>query len=193
MRTISGLPVGYQMRMDQLQYQNRQLKEAMDILYYERDQNDTEWCISEIRRLAQAGYDVGDVEFYELKNRPREQRVAYLDHIATKYQRIGTDMLPPIMGDPTPGADANQQRGPMTREEMDAALKMTSGNPDPAAFSKAVAYIRANGATAAHGPAFGGLPQPGIPVNQNTGAWNDGAPAPAEGYDPYPEPSVNGY
>jgi hypothetical protein len=179
------------MRLDQLQYQNQQMRQAMDILFYERDQADTEWCMSEIRRLAQSGYDVGDVEFYELKNKPREQRVAYLDHIATKYQRIGTEVLPPLMGDPTPGPDANQQRGPMTREEMDAALRMTQGNPDPGAFSKAVAYIRANGAAAVHGPAFA-APQQGVPVNQTMGAWTDGAPAP-EGYDPYPEPSQNGY
>lgn len=186
MRTISGLPVGYQLTLDQLQYQLRQSNEALRVLYYERDQADTEWCVSEVRRLAEAGYDVGEVELYELKNRPREQRAAYISHIAAKYQRIGTEALPPILGDPTPGQNANDQRGPLSREEMDQALRMTANDPDPNAFNKAVNYIRSGGQPTNYTNRISGYPQQQQPMQTPEAAAQ-------LGYDPYPEPSANGY
>lgn len=173
-RTISGLPVGYQMELDKRDAQIRQMGEALNLLYYEREQSDTEACAAEISRLAAAGFAVGEYEFQELKAKSKDQRAAYLQHIVTKYQRVGTDQLPPILGDPTP-ADA-PQRGPVTEEEMHAALKMSAGSPDPNAYSQALQYIRSGGRAAT----MYGAPQ--MPFNPD--------PTTAFG-DPY-EPSQNG-
>ena len=167
--TVSGLPVGYQTKLDALQYQNAQMANALKVLYYERDQSDTEWCVSEIRRLASMGYDVGEFEAQELKKKPREQRHAYLEHIATKYQRIGTEMPPQILGDPTPGP-VESNNGPATREEMEAALKMTAGSNDPNAYTNALRYMRQGNPPM--GPSFTG--NPGYAPPADAGAMVDG-------------------
>lgn len=190
-RTISGLPVGYQMKLDQLQYQNQQLNEALKLLYYERDQADTEACAAEIGKLAAMGYAVGEYEVAELKAKPRDQRAAYLQHIATKYQRVGTESPPPILGDPTPG-QAPTHGGPLTEAEMTAALKMTANDPDPNAFTRAVNYIRAGGAgQTPYGPG----PHNRLPAGYDPAAhaWGEGQQAPAfDPNNPYGEPSYNG-
>jgi hypothetical protein len=68
-------------------------------------------------------------------------------------------------------------------------LRMSQNDPNPEAFTKALQYIR-DGGVVGHGPVFNGLGGP-QPTGVGTGAWEEGAPAP--GYDPYPEPSANGY
>lgn len=144
-RTISGLPVGYALEHDQLKYELRQANEALRVLYYERDQSDTEACAAEIGRLAAVGYNVGEYEVAELKAKPRDQRAAYINHIVTKYQRVGTDAPPPMFGDPTPGAAEPAGNRPLTRDEMDQALKISAGSNDPNAFTEAVRYMRSGG------------------------------------------------
>ncbi len=185
--TISGLPVGYQMRLEQIQYENRQLKEAMNLLYYERDMADTETCVAQIQRLASMGFQVGDYEVQELKAKPREQREQYIQHIMTKYQRIGTEMPPLMMGDPTPAPPADVNR-PLSRDEMDQALKLTANSNDPGAFTRAVQYLRSGGNNpnpTMYGPAFTGNPGYGFNPNQGNGEWLQG--------DPAQEPNLNGH
>lgn len=190
MRTISGLPVGYQMHLEQVQYQLRQANDALKVLYYERDQSDTEACIAEISRLAAMGYNVGEYEVGELKKKPREERPAFLHHIATHYERVGTDMPPTILGDPTPGPVDNPNR-PASRDEMEAALKMSANSPDPNAFTQALHYVRTNG-----GPnRIAAFNAPPPQYNDAYGTWPEGEPAPQPGFDPtqpYEEPSANG-
>ncbi len=190
MRTISGLPVGYQMHLEQVQYQLRQANDALKVLYYERDQADTETCIAEISTLAAQGYNVGEFEVEELKKRPREQRAAYLHHIATHYERIGVDQPPPIMGDPTPGPAENTNR-PASRDEMEAALKMSANSNDPNAFTHALHYVRTNG-----GPSrLAAFSNPPPQQYEQYGAWPEGTPAPQPDFDPsspHGEPSANG-
>lgn len=198
--TISGLPVGYQMALDQLQYKLNEQQRATQVLLYEREQADTEFCVSEIRRLATIGFPVGEYELNELKNKPREQREAYLQHICTKYSRVpGGEMPPPILGDPTPGVNPNMGR-PANREEMDAALKMAASAPnDPNAFQNALNYIRTGAAPTTNGTpnrlagipaAGGGFPEP-MP-----GEWAAGEPMPgmpSTFTDPYAHAQRNGY
>lgn len=182
--TLSGLPVGYQAKLNQLQYQLDQSNHALKVLYYEREQADTEWCASEINRLASMGFQVGEYEFNELKAKPREQRQQYIDHIMTRYQRIGVEVPPPnFMGDPTPGFEPSPDNRPITREEMEQALRM---NMD---YTQAVQYIR-RGGVAPTGPV---LPHPSaFAGGAMPGAWAPGEVAPQQLADPYPEPSVNG-
>jgi hypothetical protein len=140
-RTISGLPVGYQMELDKLNYQLNEQNRAMQVLLYERDQADTDWCVSEIRRLAAVGYQVGDYEVNELKGKPREHRGAYLQHITTKYSRVGTEPLPPMMGDPTAQLFPQMQENrPATQDEMEAALKIQAQHRIP--YPEALSYAR---------------------------------------------------
>jgi hypothetical protein len=163
-RTISGLPVGYQMEIDRLKAQNNQLTQAMQVVFYERDQADTQWCISEIRRLAAEGYDVGEYEVGELKNKPREHRDMYLQHIATRYAKVPGGALPPSMpGDPSPAHQQAQVGGPMTEAQMQEALRATANDPDPSAFTRAVNYMRSGGNL--NGPAFGQGPNPAAFAN----------------------------
>lgn len=185
--TISGRPVGHQLEVEQLRYQLSEANRAIGLIMYERDQADTEWCVAEMRRLAAAGFPVGEFELAELKNRPREQRPAYLEHIATKYSRVPTDVLPPLLGDPTPGPADNPNR-PATREEMEAALKISNQNPGME-FTTALQYAR-GGANPTQYGAFG--PPAAQPLPPGAGAWNPGAAAPGLNTDPYPEPSANG-
>lgn len=166
-RTISGLPVGYAMEQDQLRYELRQANDALRVLYYERDVADTEACAAEIGRLAAEGFAVGEYEVTELKNKPRDQRPAYIQHIVSRYQKVGQGLPPLAYGDPTPGPAANTNR-PMTREEMEQALKIANGSNDPNAFTEAVRYIRSGGAQPTpYGPAFTGNPGYGAPQYGN--------------------------
>lgn len=158
-RTISGQPVGYQMKVDQLQYQLAAQNKAMQVLLYERDQADTESCVAEIRRLATMGYPVGEYEVSELKSKPKGQREAYLDHIVTHYQKVPTDQLPPLLGDPTPGQDINQNR-PLTREEMEAALSIDREDHTPQGWNRALQYMRQGGQPPAAFP--NPYPEPGM-------------------------------
>lgn len=156
--TISGLPVGYQMRLDQQQYQIQQQAEQIRVLMYERDQADTAECAAEIRRLAAQGFQVDEYEVQMLKQTPRDQRPAFLQHIVTKYQRVGTAFPPPLMGDPTPGDVAQMEANrPVTEDEMNAALAMTANNPDPTAYAQALQAVRYGGnRMAGFGPTMGG-------------------------------------
>lgn len=165
--TISGLPVGYQLKVDQLQYQNSKLEQAMKLLMYERDQADTVACVAEIRRLAYEGFPVGEYEVAELKKQPVQYREQYLQHISTKYAKVPTDHPPVMPGDPTPGPIESGSR-PMSREEMDAALNVAAANPnDPNAYSNAVQYMRTGG----RGPTQYGA-SPAIGAN---GEWLPGS------------------
>lgn len=173
MRTITGLPVRYQMQVEQLQYQLRQANDALKVLFYERDEADTRACVSEIKRLAAVGYNVGEYEVAELKAKTPEQRGLYLQHIMTKYERgPGVDMPPPLMGDPTPGPADNPNQ-PLSREEMDMALSMSKDSTDQNAFTQAIHYIRSNG----------GANRVGAFPNAQTGF---------DPSNPYNEPSANG-
>ncbi len=163
--TISGQPVGYQLKVDQLQYQLDQSKAAIGHLLKKADEADTNECAAEIRRLAQAGFDVGEVEFRELKAKPTQYRAAYLEHICTKYQKVPTDLPPNMPGDPTPGPTGQPGNQPLSREEMDQALQYAAANPaDPDAYSKAIHYMRSGqqaptqyGAPSPFGDPYAGL------------------------------------
>lgn len=139
-RTISGLPVGFQMEIDKLRQENRQMADAMGVVMYERDQADTQACAAEIGKLAAVGFQVGEYEVWELKKKNPQERGAYLQHVMTKYQRIGTEPLPPILGDPTPGH--NPQPGPLTQDQMEQVVKMTGGSSDPSLYAQAVEAVR---------------------------------------------------
>ncbi len=143
--TVSGLPVGYQMELDKRDAEITQLKKQMEVVFYERDQADTESCVAEMRRLAALGYQVGEYEVNELKRKNPEERALYIQHITTKYQRVPTDHAPTVLGDPTPAAPDNDANRPLSREEMEAAVAMSEGNPDPKAYMQAVNYIRGGG------------------------------------------------
>ena len=177
-RTISGLPVGYQVELDKLNYQNAELNKAMRVLMYEREQADAAECAAEIRRFADAGYNVGAYEYNELKTKPRGERAAYLNHIATKYASVGTEALPPILNDPTYAAGpAHADNRPATQEEMEAALKLhqqSGGRTDYAAALQQVRYgARPQGQEMANFPdpyEGGGMPMAGA----------------------FPQPSMNG-
>lgn len=193
-RTISGLPVGYQMQVDTLQFKLNETQRAMQVLLYERDQADTEWCVSEIRRLRTIGFAVDDSELQELKNKPRDQREAYLQRICAKYARVPAgEMPPPIMGDPTPGMAENTNR-PATQAEMEMALKMAAGTNDPNGYQNALHYIRTNGGAAPGGVnRLAALPARNAAPAPMPGEWNAGEPMPGSFTDPYPEPTRNGW
>jgi hypothetical protein len=190
MRTITGRPVGQYMREQALQYQIDRANEAIRILMYERDQSDTQWCIAEVSKLAQAGYNVGEFEVSELKKRNPAERADYINHIATHYSRVGTDVPPPILGDPTPGP-ADPTNRPISREEMEAALNLKDHLGRPIEFTQAIHYIRQSQAGGTNRIAMygapGAVPAPGVTQLFPT-------PIPGAGpTDFYPEPSANGH
>ena len=163
-RTISGLPVGYQMRLDQQQNQINEQQRAIQVLLYERDQADTAACVAEIQKFAAMGYQVGEYEVNELKNKKTpEERGAYLQHIAAKYQKVPTDVPPALHGDPTPVAEQDLAARPLTEQEMGEALRLSTGHPDPGAFSKAVNYVKSQRGN--RGPAMAGVPQSQFQTN----------------------------
>ncbi len=182
--TISGLPVGYQLKLDQQQYQLDQANQAIRVLMYERDAADTNECVAEIRNLAARGYDVGDYEIQELKKQSRDGRAAYLQHISIKYNRVPTDMPPTMMGDPTPGPNDAAPQRPLSKDEMEQALAMAAQNPgDRNAYTNAIRYMRGEGDPTQYAaqPAVGPNGQP----------MYDGPQRPFG--NPYPEPSANGH
>ncbi len=189
-RTISGLPVGYQLKMDQMQYQLNTANHAIKTLMYERNNADTATCIETIRRLADAGYPVSEAEVTELKNKQTPQaRAAYIDTITTKYQRVPTDHPPHVLGDPTPGYAADPQARPATQEEMDQALQMSANDPRPDAFTNAINYIRSNrGSGTQYGTnRIANLPNPQqmAAAAANSNGWAPGGAAPGQnGFDP---------
>ncbi len=184
-RTISGLPVGYQLELDKRDAQIRDMQRAMTVLFYERDEADTQACVGEIQTLIARGFNVGEYEFAELKKKDANGRAAYLQHIMTKYEQgPGTDFPPPILGDPTPGQAPDQNR-PMTREEMELAVDMSRGRPT-ADYARAVNYVRQNGG--ANRMSRFDQPPDGQFV-ENDGADDYQSP---DGYPGYPEPSPNG-
>jgi hypothetical protein len=194
-RTISGLPVGYQLELDKRDSEVRRLGETLKILMYEREQSDTNECIAEIRRLADVGYQVGEYELNELKAKPREQRGAYLQHIVAKYQKVGTEFLPPLLGDPTAAMAPQQPGGPASEDEMQRALKITEQNPRMP-FEAALNYARNQGQQQQGGmPPLGpngfgpGVEGPGGPMT----VYGPHGPQQVAFADPYHlEPSANG-
>ncbi len=154
-RTISGRPAGEAMAAAQLQYQLNQQGQVIKMLAYERDQADTEACVAEIQRLADAGYPVSEYEVGELKAKPRDQRGAYINHIATHYAKVGTEPMPQILGDPTPGDVPQNANRPATKEEMEAALKLAATSTDPLAYNTALEAVR-----------YGKQQPAGAPVNR---------------------------
>ncbi len=152
-RTLTGLPVGYQLELDKRDAEIRRLSDTMNVVMYERDQADTQACYAEIGKLAQAGFDVGEYEVAELKRRNAEERAYYLQTIATKYSRIGTEPLPPMMGDPSPHHMQAQQPGNLTKEQMNQVLSLVGNQPDPngARYAQAVEAVR-YGRVAPQGP-----------------------------------------
>ena len=152
LRTLSGRPVGEGMQIAALNYQLQQQGQALKMLAYERDQADTQACIAEVQNLANQGYPVTDYEVTELKAKPREHRGAYLQHIMTKYAKVGTEALPPIAGDPTPAGADPRLAAPTSKEEMEAALRLMGNSNDPTAYGRALEQVRYARA--------GGQPQP---------------------------------
>jgi hypothetical protein len=125
-------------------YELRNANSAIQMLMYERDQADTAACAAEIARLAASGYAVTDYNVGELKGkRTPADRAAYVQHIVTSYSKIGTEQMPPLLGDPTAGP-AEPANRPATKEEMEAALKYmsASGQKD---FGTALNYVRGAG------------------------------------------------
>lgn len=182
-RTISGLPVGYQMELDKRDAEIRKLNGAMQVLFYERDEADTQACASEIQSLIARGYDVGEYEFHELKKKDAPGRAVFLQHIVTKYEKgPGTDFPPPILGDPTPGPAPDADR-PLSREEMESVVNLSRGGTS-ADYVKALNYVRENGANR-----MSRFDQP--PDARFADNSDDEFRSP-DGYPGYPEPSPNG-
>ena len=178
-RTISGRPVGESLELARVTYQLQQQGQVIKMLAYERDQADTQSCVSEIQRLADMGYPVSEYEVGELKAKAPDQRGSYINHIITHYQKIGTEQMPLVMGDPTPaGPDPNLSR-PTSKEEMEAALKLAASSPDdPMAYNKALDQIRYSRQA---GTQYGQNRIAGLPsqtVNQS-GEWVPGQAVPS--------------
>lgn len=189
-RTISGQPVGYAMQLSQLQYKLAQQEHVLKMLAYERDAADTQACVAEIQRLADMGFPVSEYEVGELKAKGRDQRGAYIQHIMTHYQRVGTDMPPPLLGDPTP-APAPDQNRPASKEEMEAALKLSDRSGGRLDYNTALQQVR-YGAPEAAGQVnrIAGYAGGPVAVDPSQAEW-----APGQQFDlsnPYGEPSTNG-
>lgn len=203
-RTISGRPVGEALELSKLNYQLQQQGQVIKMLAYERDRADTNECVTNIQRLADMGYPVGELEVGELKGKAPDQRDGYIQNIMTKYQKIGTEMMPQVLGDPTPaGPDPNLNR-PATKEEMEAALKIAAQNPaDPLAYNRALESIR-YGRQGGQPTQYGQQPPPQVPVNrianipaqqQDFAQAYEWQPSARPGFDPanpHNEPSRNG-
>ena len=183
-RTLSGRPVGESIELAKVNYQLEQQGHVIRMLAYERDQADTQACVEAIQRLADQGYPVTDYEVNELKAKPREQRAGYLQHITTKYQKIGTEQLPPLLGDPTPAGADPRLNQPTTKEEMEQALQImaASGSSDATAYNRAleqVRYARVHGGAVPVAPAPYATPYP--------------APQPSYGPPPAPQGPADQY
>jgi hypothetical protein len=148
LRTLTGLPVGYQMELDRMRMELQNTQRAMQVIMYEREQADTAACVADIRRLHSMGYPVSEYEVRELKSKATPQeRDAYISAITTRYQRVPTEHLPPINPgyDPTPGGyDPNANR-PATQQEVELALQLNKANPQ-LTYPQALAYARSGAA-----------------------------------------------
>lgn len=147
------IPVAYQLELDKLQAKLTAQDSALKVVMYERDQADTAACEAEIRRLAHAGWSVDENDVRKLKATPVDQRPAFVNEIMTKYSRVGTEAMPPILGDPSPmhqvGPDPNGGRA--TREQMMAALKMVPGDAPPDMYAQALQSVQYGGPQAQFG------------------------------------------
>jgi len=188
--TITGQPVGQQLEIDKLRYQINEQNRVLQVVLYERDQSDTAACEAEVSRLAAMGYMVDTSEVAELKARPPQERPAYILKIMAKYQKVGTEQLPQILGDPTSQQVAPENR-PANKEEMEAALRLTSqGMP----YEQALQAVRYQGGQPQ--PQVRGTPY--IPGMQGPAGpafvYGPHGPQPVQAAfgDPYPEPSANG-
>lgn len=153
MLTITGQPVGQQLEMERLRAQIAEQGRVMQVVMYERDQADTDSCTAEIGRLAAAGYVVDENDARALKATPREHRGAFLQNLVTKYQKVGTEQLPQILGDPTASQVVPDHR-PLSQPEMDAALRLTSQGMPYNQAVQSVQYAR-NGGQPAPPPQYG--------------------------------------
>jgi len=147
------IPVAYQLELDKLQAKVRSMEESQKVVMYERDQADTAACESEIRRLAGLGYAVDANDATKLKRTPLEHRPGFINEIMTKYSRVGTEALPPIMGDPSPMHDVGppQNGGRATREQMMAALRATPADAPPDMYAQALQSVQYGGPQAQYG------------------------------------------
>jgi hypothetical protein len=177
------------MQLSQLQYKLAQQEHVLKMLAYERDASDTQACVAEIQRLADMGFPVSEYEVGELKAKSRDQRGAYIQHIMTHYQRVGTDMPPPLLGDPTPGP-APEQGGPATKEQMEAALKLVDRSGGRVDYNSALQQVRYGGAESGPVNRIAGYAGGPVAVDPAQAEW-----APGQQFDlgnPYGEPSTNG-
>lgn len=164
------VPVAYQIEMDKLQAKLNAQEASIKVVMYERDQADSAACEAEIRRLAHAGWSVDENDVVKLKRTPVDQRPGFLHEIMTKYSRVGTEAMPPIMGDPSPmhqvGPDPSGGRA--TREQMFAALKTIPGDAPPEMYAQALQSVQYGGPQAQLG--MNGEPQgPGNPFGDPYG------------------------
>lgn len=164
------LPVAYQLELDKLQAKVRAMEESQKVVMYERDQADTAACESEIRRLASQGYAVDANDVVKLKRTPLDQRPAFINEIMTKYSRVGTEALPPIMGDPSPMHDVGPvpNGGRATREQMMAALRATPADAPPDMYAQALQSVQYGGPQAQFGT-NGEVQGPGNPFGDPYG------------------------
>jgi hypothetical protein len=179
-----GERVTYDRIIGQQNYRLQQLEQQNQLLMYERDSADTMACEAEISRLASMGYMVDEYEVNELKRKPIQERAGFIAYIMNRYQKIGTEPLPPVLGDPTPGP-APDLNYPMTRQEMQQVLQMTGGNSSPQIYKQAVAAVMYQRGQQ------GQQQQPGV-VNRLPLQYQAVAPPPPPGMYPpqggYPNP-----
>lgn len=182
---------------DRVVHEIEKLKRQNAALMYEADERDTEACRAEIRTLAGMGYPVDEFEVFELKKRPKAERGAYLEMIATRYSRVPTDGVAPTPGDPSPHHEAAPQ-GParLTREGYDYLQRILEANPG-IPYNVALQYARGEAQPTQYGesPVFQAQPVaygPPAPQPLQYGP----APAPYRpqpaAYPPGIEPGVNG-
>lgn len=192
--------VTYDRRLAQMNYELQQNSYALEqqrrvneLLLYERDQADLAACEAEISRLAGMGYLVDDYEVEELRRKPFHERGHYIAYIMDRIQKIGTEQLPPVLGDPTPGPTPDMSY-PLTKEEMQEVLAITGNNRDPAHYKRAVEMVRYQRAQGGQGQAP--IPQNRLPMQYQAPAPQYPAgPAyrpPAPEFDPYDSRAYQG-
>lgn len=171
--------VTYDRQLAQMHYQMQQQNYALEqqqrvneLLLYERDQADLAACEAEISKLAAMGYMVDDYEVEELRKKPFHERGHYIAYIMDRHQKIGTETLPVMLGDPTPGPTPDMNY-PLTKDEMASVLAITGNNRDPAQYKRAVEMVR-------YQRAHGGQQQAPIPQNR----------LPLQYQAPYPPPPM---
>ncbi len=149
---------GARITLDRITYELEAVKQQNQVLMYERDQADTDTCVAEISKLASLGFPVDEYEVGQLKALPREHRQAYINTIVTRYARVPSDGIAPMMGDPSPNHEIDPP-GPkqLTREGMEYAHKLMEANPGMS-YDTAIQYAKGE-APVQYGPqAPGGYP-----------------------------------